>query len=68
PVDTTGAGDVFHGAFAFALALGWGLRDVIIFASAVSAIKCTKVGGRAGIPTFEQTIEFLRERGVSLPS
>lgn len=67
PVDTTGAGDVFHGAFAFGLALGWELRDVITFASAVSAIKCTKVGGRAGIPTFDQTVEFLRERGISLP-
>ena len=61
-VDTTGAGDVFHGAFAFALAQGWGLRDVIAFASAVSAIKCTKVGGRTGIPTFEQAMKFLAAR------
>ena len=68
PVDTTGAGDVFHGAFAFALAQGWGLRDIVTFASAVSAIKCTKVGGRTGIPTLGQTMGFLRERGVSLPS
>ena len=71
-VDTTGAGDVFHGAFAFALRqaqddAGWGLKDVITFASAVSAIKCMKIGGRAGIPTFEQVMGFLDERGVVLP-
>ncbi len=68
PVDTTGAGDVVHGAFAFGLTCGWGLRDVVTFASAVAAIKCTRVGGRAGIPTFEQTAEFLRGRGRSLPA
>ena len=66
PVDTTGAGDVFHGAFAFGLTQGWDLLDVVTFASAVSAIKCTKVGGRAGIPTFEQTMGFLEERGITL--
>jgi len=67
-VDTTGAGDVFHGAFAFAMTQGWSLKDVVTFASAVSAIKCTKVGGRAGIPTFGLTMEFLAERGVGLPA
>ncbi|MDH7601444.1 MAG: PfkB family carbohydrate kinase [Armatimonadota bacterium] len=66
-VDTTGAGDVFHGAFAFAAAQGWNLRDVIIFASAVAAIKCTKLGGRAGIPDLDQTLLFLKEHGVQLP-
>lgn len=53
-VDTTGAGDVFHGAFAFGLAKGWESRHCARFASAVAAIKCTKLGGRAGIPSFEQ--------------
>jgi len=62
-VDTTGAGDVFHGAFAFGLTQGWELREVVRFASAVSAIKCTRLGGRAGIPTFDQTMEFLKSRG-----
>ncbi len=62
-VDTTGAGDVFHGAFAFALTQGWDLREMVRFASAVSAIKCTQVGGRAGIPTLDQTLRFLKSRG-----
>jgi sulfofructose kinase len=66
-VDTTGAGDVFHGAFAVALAHGWGMRDRVIFASAVSALKCTRIGGRAGIPTFDETLGFLAQRGQQLP-
>ncbi len=63
-VDTTGAGDVFHGAFAFGLAMGWDIRRRIEFASAVSALKCRKLGGRAGIPTFDESLEFLSSRGT----
>lgn len=66
-VDTTGAGDVFHGAFAVGLAMGWGLRDTVTFASAVSAIKCTQVGGRAGTPSYQQVTDFLASRGAALP-
>jgi ribokinase len=62
-VDTTGAGDVFHGAFSFGLAKGWEAPRIIEFASAVAAIKCTKLGGRAGIPTLDQTLVFLKESG-----
>lgn len=65
-VDTTGAGDVFHGAFAVGLTKGWGLRGVVTFSSAVSAIKCTRVGGRAGIPSLYDANRFLAERGVDL--
>ena len=59
PVDTTGAGDVFHGAFLFALWKGYKLTEAAIFSSAVSAIKCTKIGGQKGIPGFNETKEFL---------
>ena len=62
-VDTTGAGDVFHGAFCYGLVEGFSLEDNLRFASAVSAMKCTKIGGRAGIPTREQVDVFLAERG-----
>jgi len=62
-VDTTGAGDVFHGAFAYALARGWGTGRCCEFAGAVAAMKCTKPGGRTGLPSLEQTIAFLRDRG-----
>jgi sulfofructose kinase len=60
-VDTTGAGDVFHGAFAYGFLQGWNLKKTVEFASAVSALKCTKLGGRAGIPTLNETLNFLRE-------
>ena len=53
-VDTTGAGDVFHGAFAYGLSQGWDAKRCAAFASAAAALKCTKLGGRAGIPTREQ--------------
>ena len=65
-VDTTGAGDVFHGAYIVALLRGWDLRRAATFASAVAAIKCTAMGGRAGIPTFDQAMRFLNERGVRM--
>lgn len=58
--DTVGAGDVFHGAFLAALLKGKSYRECARYASAVSAIKCTRIGGRAGIPD-EATLEhFLR--------
>jgi sulfofructose kinase len=46
-VDTTGAGDCFHGAFCFALSRGFALPEAVGLASAVAAISCTKLGGRA---------------------
>ncbi|QHM75062.1 Sulfofructose kinase [Mixta theicola] len=58
-VDTTGAGDVFHGALAVALAEKMPALQAIRFASAVAAMKCTRAGGRAGIPNREQTESFL---------
>ncbi len=58
-VDTTGAGDVFHGAMAVALAEKMPTAQAIRFASAVAAMKCTQAGGRAGIPEREQTESFL---------
>jgi len=66
-VDTTGAGDVFHGAYLAGLLRGWDLETVAEFATAVSAIECMTLGGRAGIPTFDQTRAFLADRGIALP-
>jgi sugar/nucleoside kinase (ribokinase family) len=61
-LDTTGAGDVFHGAYLVGLLHGWDLRATTLFATAAAAIKCTSLGGRKGIPTFDQTLAFLKER------
>lgn len=66
-IDTTGAGDVFHGAYIVGRLHGWDLRQTATFASAVSALKCMRLGGRKGIPTFDDVIAFLSERGIELP-
>lgn len=63
-VDTTGCGDVFHGAFTFGLARGWDVARTARFASAVAALKCRALGGRTGIPTLAETVAFLEERGA----
>jgi sugar/nucleoside kinase (ribokinase family) len=65
-LDTTGAGDVFHGAYLVGLLHGWDLRRIALFSTAVSAIKCAKLGGRAGIPRYEEALAFLKERGIKL--
>jgi sugar/nucleoside kinase (ribokinase family) len=48
-VDTTGAGDVFHGAFAYALLAGWDMSRVLDFSNAMAALNCTALGARGGI-------------------
>src|SRR5262245_11752599 len=52
--DTTGAGDVFHGAFIYGLLQEWGLEDIARFANAAAALKCTQIGARRGIPDLDQ--------------
>ena len=52
--DTTGAGDVFHGAFCYALLEGWALERALEFSCAVAALNCTKVGARGGLPTLPE--------------
>ncbi len=60
-VDTLGAGDVWHGAFALALAQGKSEAAAIVFASATSALKCQQFGGRSGTPSEAQVELFLKE-------
>ncbi len=61
-VDTLAAGDVWHGAFALALAEGQGEVAAIRFANATAALKCTTFGGRAGTPARGEVETFLKER------
>jgi sulfofructose kinase len=58
-VDTTGCGDVFHGAYAACLARGDQIDEAIRFASAAAALKATVPGGRAGIPDRGAVLRFL---------
>lgn len=59
-VDTTGAGDVFHGAFDAAYLNGLDIVSAAKYATGVSSIKCTQMGGRAGIPDSETLEIFLK--------
>jgi sulfofructose kinase len=59
-VDTLGAGDVFHGALALAVAEGRAMGDAVAFANAAAAIKVTRFGGRAGTPTRAEVEHLLR--------
>jgi sulfofructose kinase len=48
-VDTTGAGDVFHGAFIYGLIAGWDVQRILNFANAMAGLNCTAFGARGGI-------------------
>src|SRR6266513_3789381 len=66
-VDTTGAGDLFHAGFIYALLQGWPLQKQLDFACAAAALNCTANGARGGIRTVDQ-IEKLIVNGVHYPS
>ena len=59
-VDTTGAGDVYHGAYIYGLLQGWDMAICMRFASATSALKCTEIGARKGIPDLEEVEAFMK--------
>ena len=65
-VDSNGSGDVFHGAFAAAVAKGYDYLKCCHFSSAVSGIKCMGVGARESVPDFETTKNYLKENGYEL--
>jgi sulfofructose kinase len=50
-VDTTGAGDIFHGAFAYGLLQGWSVERILDFSNAMAGLNCTRVGARGAIAT-----------------
>lgn len=58
-IDTLGAGDVFHGAFAYALGLKMDTTAAARFASATAALKCTRFGGRSGTPSHAEVDALL---------
>ena len=63
-VDTTGAGDVFHGAFLYARSQRWDLEACLRLAAATAALKCRKLGGRAGIPDLEEARRLIDSSGT----
>ena len=62
-IDTTGAGDAFHGAYLFGLLQGWQGRQTARFANAVAGLNCRALGGRAALPTLTEVQAFLRQMG-----
>jgi sulfofructose kinase len=60
--DTTGAGDVFHGAFCYAVLQNMPMRETLEFSNAMAAMNCTALGARGGISTIDQA-RVLIERG-----
>lgn len=57
--DTVGAGDVFHGAYAVGMLRGLSAKEAARLATGVSCIKCTRIGGRAGIPDWDTVQRYL---------
>lgn len=60
-IDTTGAGDAFHGAFAIALIKGMSWLDALDYASAYGALCCTKIGARTGLVYEKELIAYLKQ-------
>ncbi len=60
-IDSNGAGDTFHGAFVAARVKGMGVYEAACFASATSALKCTRFGAQEGIPGYEEVIQFMKD-------
>jgi len=65
-IDTTGAGDVFHGAYLVGLAKQWELERTAAFASAVAALHCTVLGNRNGIPSMAEAEALIEARGAAV--
>ncbi len=66
-IDTLAAGDIFHGAFALAIAEGMAPADAIRFSSIAAAIKCGSFGGRSGAPTRAEVSARLGVDDASSP-
>jgi sulfofructose kinase len=63
-IDTLGAGDVFHGAWAYALGCGMNNAACARFASATAALKCTRFGGCSGTPSHAEVDTLLAQWGA----
>lgn len=67
-VDTTGAGDVYHGGYIYGLLQGWQMARCMRFAAAAAAIKCSQIGAQSGIPTLDHIRAFLKKEAETASS
>ena len=63
-VDTTGAGDAYHGGFMAALLHDWDAPRMALFASAVGSLNCRAIGGRSGLPKLDEVEALLARQGL----
>lgn len=62
PVDTTGAGDIFHGAFTYGLANGFDMDKIVTFANITAGLSVTKMGSRLSIPSLSEVMDYYNAR------
>ncbi len=62
-VDTTGAGDAFHGAFVYGLLAGWTIERTLDFSNAAAALNCTAFGARGGARSLDDVLDLMRSHG-----
>ncbi len=62
-VDTTGAGDIFHGAFVYGLLQDWSIERTLTFSNAAAALNCTALGARGGIAGLDEVEALIRRDG-----
>ena len=58
-VDTTGAGDVFHGGFCYGILAGWEMQQILDFSNAMAALNCTAIGARGGISGLDKALALM---------
>jgi sugar/nucleoside kinase (ribokinase family) len=57
-VDTTGAGDIYRGAFAYGITQGWDMKKTARFSNIVAALQCTRIGNAAAIPSKTEIMNY----------
>jgi sugar/nucleoside kinase (ribokinase family) len=65
-VDTTGAGDAFHGGFIYGMLQDWPLKRTAKFANAVAVLNCRSLGGRMGLPSLHEVHRLLGDPDLHL--
>ena len=70
PVDTTGAGDIFHGAFTYGISKGYDLEKTVRYANITAGLSVTKIGARLSIPSIAEVSKYYNEKfpSVAAPS
>lgn len=62
PVDTTGAGDIFHGAFTYCIAKGYDVEKSLKIANITGALSVTKIGGRNSVPALDEVLDIYEKQ------